>query len=76
MQGNPVPNGKGGYWDHLGEMKDSYKSLKNIKRGLEGSLKNPNLSNIDRQLLQDGLDKANSNIDKIDKLFKPFGGIK
>ncbi len=28
LQGDPVPNGRGGYFDHLGEMQDSYKSLK------------------------------------------------
>ena len=59
LQGNPVPNGKGGYFDHLGEMQDSYKSLQKIKKALEGSLRNPNLSDVDRELLQEGLDKAN-----------------
>ena len=75
LQGNPVPNGKGGYFDHLGEMKDSYKSLKKIKKALEGSLKNPNLSDVDRALLQEGLNKANSYITRIEELFKPYGGI-
>ncbi len=56
-------------------MKDSYKSLKKIKIALEGSLKNPNLSDIDRELLQEGLNKANSYIFKIQELFKPYGGI-
>lgn len=75
LQGNPVPNKKGGYFDHLGEMKDSYAALKKIKKGLEGSLKNPNLSSVDRVLLQEGLDKANSYISRIQELFKPYGGI-
>ena len=75
LQGNPVPDGRGGYFDHLGEMKDSYKSLQKVKGGLEGSLKNPNLSGVDRTLLQEGLDKANAYISKIEELFKPFGGI-
>jgi len=57
LQGNPVPNGRGGYFDHLGKMQDSYKSLQKIKKALEGSLKNPNLSDVDRTLLQEGLDK-------------------
>jgi hypothetical protein len=57
-------------------MKDSYGGLTKIKRGIEGSLNNPNLSNGARQALQNGLDKANVNINKIDELFKPFGGIK
>lgn len=76
LQGNPVPNGKGGYFDHLGEMKDAYRSLQKTKGGLEGSLKNPNLSGVDRTLLQEGLDKANSYINKIEEMFEPFGGIK
>ncbi|MDO4305147.1 MAG: polymorphic toxin type 28 domain-containing protein [Bacillota bacterium] len=75
LQGNPVPNGRGGYFDHLEEMQDSYKSLQKIKKALEGSLKNPNLSDTDRALLQKGLDKANSYISKIEELFDPYGGI-
>lgn len=75
LQGKPVPNGKGGYFDHLGEMKDSYSSLKKIRKGLEGSLKNPNLSDVDRALLQEGLDKANLYIERIQEMFKPYGGI-
>lgn len=75
LQGNPVPNGKGGYFDHLAEMKDSYAGLNKARKGLEGSLKNPNLSDIDRTLLQEGLDNANSYISRIQDMFKPFGGI-
>ncbi|SCP99922.1 RHS repeat-associated core domain-containing protein, partial [Anaerobium acetethylicum] len=75
LQGNPVPNGKGGYFDHLAEMKDSYVGLNKVRKGLEGSLKNPNLSDIDRTLLQEGLDNANSYISRIQDMFKPFGGI-
>ncbi len=41
-------------------MKGSYKSLQKIKKALEGSLKNSNLSDVDRGLLQEGLNKANS----------------
>ena len=76
LQGNPVSNGKGGYFDHMGEMQDSYKSLQKIKKALEGSLKNPNLSDVDRALLQEGLDKANSYVSRIEDLFDPYGGIK
>ena len=75
LQGNPVPNPLGGYYDHLTEMKQSYVSLNKIKRGLEGSLKNPNLTNRSRSILQKSLDKANLYILKIEKLFEPFGGI-
>ncbi len=76
LQGNPVPNGKGGYFDHVGEMQDSYRSLQKIKKALEGSLKNPNLSDVDKGLLQEGLDKANSYISRIENLFESYGGTK
>lgn len=75
LQGNPVPDKKGGYFDHLHEMKNLYASLKKVKGGLEGSLKNPNLSDIDKALLQDGLNSANSYISRIQEMFKPYGGI-
>lgn len=75
LQGNPVPNGNGGYFNHLGEMRDSYKALQKIKKALEGSLRNPNLSDVDRALLQEGLDNANAYIIRIEELFKPYGGI-
>ena len=75
LQGNPVPKPGGGYWNHLQEMQDSYKGLVKIRKGLEGSLNNPNLDAATRKVLQDGLDKANKNIKKIEDLFEPFGGI-
>ena len=75
LQGNPVPKPGGGYWNHLQEMQDSYKGLVKIRKGLEGSVKNPNLDAATRKVLQDGLDKANKNIKKIEDLFEPFGGI-
>ena len=56
-------------------MQDSYKSLRKIKKALEGSLKNPNLSDVDRALLQEGLNKANSYINKIEELFDLYGDI-
>ncbi|MFW5670295.1 MAG: hypothetical protein ACOCM4_13865, partial [Acetivibrio ethanolgignens] len=58
------------------EMKSSYKSLNKIKKSLEGSLKNPSLSENDRKILQQGLDRANYYITKINNLFEPYGGIK
>jgi hypothetical protein len=75
LEGDPVPKPGGGYWNHLQEMQDSYKGLKKIKKGLEGSLKNPQLDSATRRVLQDGLNKTNSYIKKIEQLFKPFGGI-
>ncbi len=75
IAGNPVPNGRGGFFDHIHEMKDSYKGLKKAKRSLEGSLKNPNLGQHDRALLESALKTVNEHIQRIDELFKPYGGI-
>lgn len=75
LQGDPVPNGIGGYYNHLFEMKNSYRSLQKIRRALEGSLKNPTLSLIDRTLLQDGLNNTIFYINRIEELFDPYGGI-
>lgn len=57
-------------------MQNSYNSLSKIKTALENSLRNPNLSDVDRILLQEGLDKTNYYILKIEDLFNPYGGIK
>jgi hypothetical protein len=75
LTGNPVPNGKGGFFNHIHEIADSYKSLTKAKRRLEGTLKNPNLGLSEKKLLEDALKTANEHIEKINKLFKPYGGI-
>lgn len=75
LAGVPVPNGRGGFFDHIHEMKDSYKGLKKSKRSLEGSLKNPNLGENERTMLEKALETTNTHIQRIDKLFEPFGGI-
>jgi hypothetical protein len=76
LQGNPVPNPNGGFWDHKTEMIQSYDALTGVKKGLEGSLKNPNLTPEVSEFLQGELNKANSYIQKIDDLFEPYGGVK
>lgn len=75
LQGNPVSNGKGGYFDHESEMLDSYTSLKKIRKSLEGSLNNQNLSSVDKAILEDALNKTIVYMDRIDELFRPYGGI-
>ena len=71
----PVPNGRGGYFDHLGEMQDSYKSLRKLRKPLKVLLK-IQTSDVDRALLQEGLNKANFYINKIEELFDPYGVYK
>ena len=75
LNNDPVPNGNGGFFNHKEEMQNSYKALQKAKNSIEGSLKNPNLSSVDRKLLEDGLAKAVKYIQKIEDLFRPFGGI-
>ena len=75
IAGNPVPNGKGGFFDHIQEMKDSYKSLTRARRSIEGTLKNPNLGHHEKLLLESALKMANMHIQKIDSLFELYGGI-
>ena len=75
LQGNPIPKPSGGYWDHLTEMRQSYTGLNSVRRGLEGSLQNPNLSPEVRVFLQEKLNVTNYYIKKIVDLFSQFGGI-
>ena len=75
IAGDPVPNGRGGYFDHIHEMKDSYKALTKAKRSLEGTLQNPNLGKHEKMMLESGLKITNEHIKKIDELFNPYGGI-
>ena len=76
LRGNPVPKPGGGYWDHRTEMVQSHNALNRIKNSLEGSLRNPNLDNSTRQFLQSELNRANSYLNHIEELFRPFGGVR
>jgi len=76
LQGNPVPRPGGGFWDHRTEMVQSHNSLQGVRRGLEGSLNNPNLDPAVRTFLQGELNRANTYINMIDDLFSPFGGVR
>ena len=73
VKGNPVPKPGGGFWDHLGEMKDSLKGLQGAKRSLEGSLKNPNLDSFTRKILQANLNQASYYINTVSTIFKKYG---
>jgi hypothetical protein len=75
LQGNPVPNPAGGFWDHRTEMVQSYRALQGILRGLEGSLQNPTLSLEARNFIQAEINRANFYLNKIEELFRPFGGV-
>ena len=75
LAGDPVPNGNGGFFDHIQEMKDSYKALTKAQRSLEGSLRNPSLGLVERTLLENTLKETKLHIDRINGMFKQYGGI-
>ena len=75
LDGNPIPNGIGGFFDHIHEMQDSYRALIKAKRSIEGSLNNPNINPDVKAVLEDALKIANAHIERIDNLFEPYGGI-
>jgi len=58
LQGNPVVRPGGGFFDHKTEMIQSFDALHGIKRGLEGSLRNPNIDVATREFLQRELNRA------------------
>lgn len=65
IEGNPVPRKNGGFYDHLGEMNDTLRGLQKIKRSLEGSLKNPNMSSEAKKTLEEALEKTDNYIERI-----------
>ncbi|MCL2676690.1 MAG: polymorphic toxin type 28 domain-containing protein [Streptococcaceae bacterium] len=76
LKGDPVPNSTGGYFDHEQEMRNSYQSLSNSKKGINDMLKNPNLNAETRRILETSSLKINSYMSRIEQLFAPYGGIK
>ena len=56
-------------------MKQSYNGLKSAKKSLEGSLMNPNLNVQTKMFLENKLGEANHWLNRIEKLFRPYGGI-
>lgn len=58
MAGDPVPKPDGGYWDHLKEMNDMLRGLRNHAETLEG-VSNP-LAQAARQRALDTIQRINS----------------
>ncbi len=69
FSGNPATKPDGSFFDHIQEMKQSSDALYKIQKGLEGSLRNPNLDSATRSVLQDGLDKTNHYLGRINDIF-------
>ena len=70
---NPVANFDGGYFDHLQEMRQSLVALKKSAASLEGSLKNPFLTDPEKQMMRDALKSAYEYIKRIEDLFEKYG---
>jgi len=75
LQGDFSLREDGRYWDHITEMVQSYKAIQKIKKGIEGSLLNPNMDIATREFLDYELTKLNEIIQRIEELFRPYGGI-
>lgn len=73
LENSPVPNGRGGYYDHLKEMRQSLTALIKSAKSLEGTLQNPYLSENERQIIKDSLNMANDYINRITDLFTEYG---
>jgi RHS repeat-associated protein len=58
LAGRRIPDGRGGYYDHVTEMRQSVVALERAAKGLQGSLENPNLLPPVRATLQSGVDRA------------------
>ncbi|CAM2895764.1 polymorphic toxin type 28 domain-containing protein [Hathewaya histolytica] len=75
LEGNPVLRPDGSAFNHKKEVEDAYVGLKKITKGLGNSLKNPNLSGATRKIIQENVDKGNYYLNRIEELFKVYGGI-
>lgn len=49
-------------------MRDTLTGLERVKKGLEGSLKNPNLDNVTRGFIQESLESTTQYINRINEL--------
>lgn len=73
LTNNPVPDPEGGYFNHLQEMQQSLTALKKSANSLEGSLKNPFLTDPEKKIMTDTLDSARDYIKRIEELFNKYG---
>lgn len=75
LQGDPVSNGVGGYYDHVHEVRNAYEGLLKAQRSLLGSLSNPNLTSEARAILESNLNLANDYTATIENIFSQYGGV-
>jgi tetratricopeptide (TPR) repeat protein len=69
LHGDPVPNpNTGGYYDHLGEVNNAMRSIRNAIETFKELLDNPGLSNGDRAIVQDLLSKGSKTLDYVENV--------
>lgn len=73
LEGNPILKKTGEAYQHLEEMKTSYRTLMKTNKSLEGSLKNPCLGTEERNNLEEAMNKNRIYLEKIRELFEEFG---
>jgi hypothetical protein len=70
LSANPVPKPGGGSWQHLKEVTEALKGLKNEIQGLKGSLRNPRLDPMAANDIQCAIDKAQNYITRVEKIIR------
>lgn len=75
LEGNPIVGWKGIPFQHLNEMKTSYRTLVKYKKSLEGSLRNPNLGKNEEAILRETLNNADVYINKMFELLNRYGEV-
>lgn len=75
LQGKPIVGKLGIPFQHLYEMKTSYKTLNKIQKSLEGSLKNPKLGKEEQNLLRESLNLTKDYLKRIYEMFEKYGEL-
>jgi hypothetical protein len=65
LRGEKIPDGRGGFFDHITEMRESKAGLEKNSGALKDSLKNPNLDGDVRNFLQSQVDRADGVITRM-----------
>jgi hypothetical protein len=65
LRGEKIPDGNGGFFDHITEMKESRAGLEKHSGALKDSLKNPNMDSDVRSFLQSQVNRADTTITRM-----------
>ncbi|MCD8295412.1 MAG: polymorphic toxin type 28 domain-containing protein [Clostridia bacterium] len=73
FQGITIVDKEGNICNHISEMRSSYISLKKHVKTLKGSLKNPYLEKMQREVIQVAVDICDYYIPHIEEIFRKYG---